>query len=63
MECKGIMVLSVDFRKRGENFSKLMDKMWKFDISLNASQTLSNAKWSKPKMLPLAEDLNSSMAF
>lgn len=57
MECKGIMVSSEGLRKRGENFSKLMDKMWKFYISLNASQTLSKAKWNKPKMLPLAEDL------
>lgn len=59
MECKGIMVLSVGLRIRGKNLSKLMDKMWKFDISLNALQTLSNAKWNKPKMLPLAEDLIS----
>ncbi|XP_039283303.1 uncharacterized protein LOC120351152 [Nilaparvata lugens] len=57
IEFKGTTTSNEYLRKRGKRFHQLLPKMWKYDVSSNASKTLSTAKWNKPTRIPLAEDL------
>ena len=43
--------------EESQNFERLYKKEWSTDISKQALDTLEQARWNKPRTLPLAEDI------
>ena len=63
LECNALMVGNAEDAESARNFSTIYDKKWNECISAGALNTLAQAKWNKPQVLPFTEDVKKLHSF